>query len=196
MRISSSSAPSESSRDSKEISGTDVTATRRLKLLSYNIQAGIATNGYRHYLTHSWKHLLPCPKRLDNLSRIASLIGGFDIVGLQEVDAGSLRSGFINQTEFLAIEGRFPYWYDQTNRNLGKFAQHGTVESLMPCGSDASETPRHDPRPRCAHGAFRSRRGCIDSGDRASGIGPACAFPSARMHRRDYRRLPSRDRDG
>jgi len=139
MRISSSSAPSESSRDSKEISGTDVTATRRLKLLSYNIQAGIATNGYRHYLTHSWKHLLPCPKRLDNLSRIASLIGGFDIVGLQEVDAGSLRSGFINQTEFLAIEGRFPYWYDQTNRNLGKFAQHSTGLLSRLCPAEVTQ---------------------------------------------------------
>ncbi|HSW53333.1 MAG TPA: endonuclease/exonuclease/phosphatase family protein [Sulfuricaulis sp.] len=97
-----------------------------MKLLSYNIQTGIATNGYRHYLTHSWKHVLPCPKRLDNLDRIARLVGGFDIVGLQEVDGGSLRSGFINQTEYLALSGRFPYWYDQTNRNLGKLGQHST----------------------------------------------------------------------
>jgi endonuclease/exonuclease/phosphatase family metal-dependent hydrolase len=99
---------------------------RRVKLLSYNIQTGIATNGYRHYLTHSWKHVLPCPKRLDNLDRIARLIQDVDIVGLQEVDGGSLRSGFINQTEYLALAARFPYWYDQTNRNLGKFAQHST----------------------------------------------------------------------
>lgn len=126
MRISVSSAPFESSRDSKEVSGADLTATRRLKLLSYNIQTGIATNGYRHYLTHSWKHVLPCPKRLDNLDRIANLVGGFDIVGLQEVDGGSLRSGFINQTEYLALSARFPYWYDQTNRNLGKLGQHST----------------------------------------------------------------------
>jgi len=102
------------------------TGARRLRLLSYNIQTGIATNGYRHYLTHSWKHVLPCPKRLDNLDRIGTLIRDFDIVGLQEVDGGSLRSGFINQTEYLALAARFPYWYDQTNRNLGKFAQHST----------------------------------------------------------------------
>jgi len=99
---------------------------RRLRLLSYNIQTGIATNGYRHYLTHSWKHVLPCPKRLDNLDRIARLIQDVDIVGLQEVDGGSLRSGFINQTEYLALAAHFPYWYDQTNRNLGKLAQHST----------------------------------------------------------------------
>jgi len=110
-----------------------------MKLLSYNIQAGIATNGYRHYLTHSWKHVLPCPKRLDNLDRIAKLIGGFDIVGLQEVDGGSLRSGFINQTEYLALSARFPYWYDQTNRNLGKFAQHSTGILSRLCPAEVTE---------------------------------------------------------
>jgi endonuclease/exonuclease/phosphatase family metal-dependent hydrolase len=99
---------------------------RRLRLLSYNIQTGIATSRYRHYLTHSWKHVLPYPQRMDNLDRIAKLIGNYDIVGLQEVDGGSLRSGFINQTEYLALQAHFPYWYDQTNRNLGKLARHST----------------------------------------------------------------------
>lgn len=97
---------------------------RRLRLLSYNIQTGIASSRYHHYLTHSWKHVLPYPERLDTLDRIAALATDFDIVGLQESDAGSLRSGFINQTEYLAERARFPLWYDQTNRNLGHFAQH------------------------------------------------------------------------
>lgn len=119
--------------------GTGNTAARRLKLLSYNIQAGIAAKGYRHYLMHSWKHVLPCPKRLDNLDRIAALIGEFDIVGLQEVDGGSLRSGFINQTEYLALEARFPYWYDQTNRNLGKLAQHSTGLLSRLCPAEVTE---------------------------------------------------------
>lgn len=109
-----------------EETGTHETPVRRLKLLSYNIQTGIAAKGYRHYFTHSWKHVLPCTKRLDNLDRIATMVGQYDIVGLQEVDGGSLRSGFINQIEYLALEARFPYWYHQTNRNLGKFAQHST----------------------------------------------------------------------
>lgn len=122
-----------------EESSTGQTPARRLKLLSYNIQAGIAANGYRHYLMHSWKHVLPCPKRLANLDRIAALIGEFDIVGLQEVDGGSLRSGFINQTEYLALEGRFPYWYDQTNRNLGKFAQHSTGVLSRLCPTEVTE---------------------------------------------------------
>jgi endonuclease/exonuclease/phosphatase family metal-dependent hydrolase len=126
MRISVSSALTGIATGDRKQPVADTTATRRLKLLSYNIQTGIATNGYRHYLTHSWKHVLPCPKRLDNLDRIAKLVGGFDVVGLQEVDGGSLRSGFINQTEYLALSARFPYWYDQTNRNLGKLGQHST----------------------------------------------------------------------
>jgi endonuclease/exonuclease/phosphatase family metal-dependent hydrolase len=122
-----------------EESDSGKTAVQRLKLLSYNIQAGISAKGYHHYLTHSWKHVLPCPKRLDNLDRIASLIRESDIVGLQEVDGGSLRSGFINQTEYLALEGHFPYWYDQTNRNLGKFAQHSTGVLSRLCPAEVTE---------------------------------------------------------
>lgn len=99
-------------------------AGQQLRLLSYNIQTGIATRRFHQYLTHSWKHLLPHGERVENLNRIAHMIHDYDVVGLQEVDAGSLRSGFINQTEYLAVRGGFPYWYDKTNRNLGKLAQH------------------------------------------------------------------------
>jgi len=105
-------------------SGTGVQTGRRLRLLSYNIQTGIETSRYHHYLTRSWKHVLPHPERLDNLDRIAKLAREYDIVGLQEVDGGSLRSGFINQTEYLALRGRFPYWFDQRNRDLGHLGQH------------------------------------------------------------------------
>jgi endonuclease/exonuclease/phosphatase family metal-dependent hydrolase len=100
------------------------TGERRLRLLTYNIQTGIATSRYRHYLTHSWKHVLPCSGRRDNLDRIADMVRHYDIVGLQEADAGSLRSGYVNLTEYLATRGGFPHWYDQTNRNFGMFAQH------------------------------------------------------------------------
>jgi endonuclease/exonuclease/phosphatase family metal-dependent hydrolase len=107
---------------------------RRLRLLSYNIQTGIQSSHYRHYFTQSWKHVLPYARRIENLTRIANMATDYDLVGLQEVDAGSLRTGFINQTEFLAMRGRFPYWYDQTNRSLGKLAQHsiGMLSRLRP----------------------------------------------------------------
>jgi len=97
---------------------------RKLRLLSYNIQTGTSTNQYRQFLTHSWKQVLPTSQRIENLSNISQMISDYDVVGLQEVDAGSLRSGFINQTEYLANRADFPFWFHQTNRRMGKFAQH------------------------------------------------------------------------
>ena len=104
----------------------DSVGRQKLRILSYNIQTGISSSKYHHYVTHSWKHVFPCAERIGNLDSIASLLSEYDIVGLQEVDAGSLRSGFINQTKYIAERGHFPYWHDQTHRNLGKFAQHST----------------------------------------------------------------------
>ncbi len=107
---------------------------QRLRILSYNVHVGIATSRYRHYLTHGWKHVLPFPGRQRNLRRIARLMSGFDIVGLQEVDAGSLRSGQVNQTEYLAHQAGMPFWQHRTNRDLGYIAQHslGLVSRQAP----------------------------------------------------------------
>lgn len=107
---------------------------QRLHLLSYNVQGGIESKRYGDYLTHSWKHVLPHPERQVNLARIAAMLRGFDVVGLQEVDAGSLRSGFVDQIEYLAQQGEFPYWHKQINRNLGRLAQHsnGLLSRLRP----------------------------------------------------------------
>lgn len=95
-----------------------------LRLLTYNIQVGVATTRPHHYVTRSWKHVLPHASSFENLDRIAHLIADYDVVAIQEADAGSLRSYFVNQVEYLARQARFPYWYHQTNRNLGKIAQH------------------------------------------------------------------------
>lgn len=96
----------------------------KLRLLSYNIQGGIGTAGYHHYFTQSWQHVLPFRGKRKNLDQVAQIASDFDIVALQETDAGSLRSNFINQTEYLAEKGNFPFWHDQVNRDIGKFAQH------------------------------------------------------------------------
>ncbi|MCP3670727.1 MAG: EEP domain-containing protein [Gammaproteobacteria bacterium] len=96
----------------------------RLRILSYNIQSGVDTQRYRQYVTQSWKHLLPHRERLQNLNRIAPVLGQYDLVGLQEVDSGSLRSGFVDQTEYLAHRAGFPFWYKQINRSLGKIAKY------------------------------------------------------------------------
>jgi len=110
------------------------TTGRLLRILSYNIQVGIPYSRYRHYLTRSWKHVLPFTGRQENLDSIARFIPYFDIVGLQELDAGSLRSNYINQAQYLARQAGFPYWYAQTNRNLGRLAQHslGLLSTVQP----------------------------------------------------------------
>lgn len=101
-----------------------MTAEHKLRLLSYNIQGGIGTAGYHHYVTQSWKHVFPHRSKRNNLDRVAQIVSHYDIVGLQETDAGSLRSNFVNQAEYLAQKADFPFWHDQVNRNMGKFAQH------------------------------------------------------------------------
>jgi endonuclease/exonuclease/phosphatase family metal-dependent hydrolase len=94
---------------------------RQLNLLSCNILAGGSVRRYRDYVTHSWKHVLPHGKRA-NLDGLARVIGEFDLVGLQEADAGSLRSGFLNQTQYLAEAADFPFWSHQPNRRVSRLA--------------------------------------------------------------------------
>ncbi|KAA6182694.1 endonuclease [Thiohalocapsa marina] len=99
-------------------------AGESLRLLSFNIQAGIQSKRYRDYVSNSWKHVLPHLERQRNLANIGALLSGYDIVGLQEVDSGSLRSAFLHQTEYLAQLGGYPYWHSQINRELGMLARH------------------------------------------------------------------------
>jgi len=106
--------------------GMEHNTGQRIRLLSYNVQAGISTGRYRHYITRSWKHVLPHAQRFSNLDRIARLVKDYDIIGLQELDAGSLRSGYVNLTQYLSEKANMPFWSDQTNRRLGRFAQHST----------------------------------------------------------------------
>jgi endonuclease/exonuclease/phosphatase family metal-dependent hydrolase len=113
---------------------TTLDDTSRLRLLSYNIQAGADTRRYSEYVTSGWKQVLPHKDKRNNLNRIAHLLKDFDVVGLQEVDSGSFRSGFIDQTAYLAEQAGFPYWYRQVNRKLGKLAQHsnGVLSRVEP----------------------------------------------------------------
>ncbi len=107
---------------------------RKLRILSYNIQVGINYTKYRHYVTRSWQHVLPYSGRQGNLDGIARFIASFDVVGLQEVDAGSLRSAFINQTKYLAFRAGFPFCHTQTNRKIGHLARHslGLLSRVRP----------------------------------------------------------------
>ena len=121
MRASTKPTPGEAA-----CTGGDTTAAERhLRLITYNIQVGIQTEKYQHYVTRGWQHVLPNNTRDENLNRIAEALKDFDVAALQETDGGSYRSRFVNQVEYLADQAEFPYWYQQRNRNLGKLGQHG-----------------------------------------------------------------------
>ncbi|MGB7757453.1 MAG: endonuclease/exonuclease/phosphatase family protein [Salinisphaera sp.] len=96
-----------------------------LSVLSFNMQVGVGTKRYREYVTRGWRHVLPSQGVRDNLARIADLLGDHDIIGLQEIDAGSRRSRYENQIQALAEQAGFAYWRVQVNRDLGRVAQHG-----------------------------------------------------------------------
>lgn len=99
--------------------------THRLRLLSYNIHVGLPSNRYSDYVIGHWRHRMSYLHRLRNLKKIAEVIKAYDFVALQEVDFGSLRSGFVNQVDYLATHAEFPFWHQQINRNLGRIAKHG-----------------------------------------------------------------------
>jgi len=108
-------------------------AEKRLRLLSCNILAGGSMRHYHDYLTQGWKHVLPTGRRA-NLDELARIIADFDLVALQEADAGSLRSGFINQVHYLAEAAGFPYWSHQPNRRFSRLMQssNGLLARIEP----------------------------------------------------------------
>ncbi|GAB3341679.1 endonuclease/exonuclease/phosphatase family protein [Chromohalobacter beijerinckii] len=131
-------------------------APRSLRLLTCNLQVGIHTSAYHHYLTRSWQHLLPHPKRQGRLDLIGDTLRDYDIVGLQEVDGGSFRSGHVNQVEYLAMRAEFPHYYQQLNRNLGRVAQHsnGLLSRLTPRQIDEYRLPGTLPGRGAIHARF------------------------------------------
>jgi endonuclease/exonuclease/phosphatase family metal-dependent hydrolase len=97
---------------------------RKFTVLTYNIQVAMSSKSIRHHLLHSWHHFLPHPHRHGNLEQIAEVIKPYDVVALQELDAGSFRSDYVNQADYLAKLADFKHAQQQTTRNLGPFAQH------------------------------------------------------------------------
>lgn len=129
----------------------------RIRLLTFNLQVGIQTSAYHHYLTRGWQHVLPHPQRQHRLDLISDVLGRYDIVGLQEADGGSFRSGSINQVEYLAHQAGFPHHYQQLNRNLGRLAQHsnGLLSRLSPALVEEHSLPGTLP----GRGAIHARYG-------------------------------------
>lgn len=113
---------------------TRALAKQRLRLLSCNILAGASVQRYRQYVTRSINAVLPGRSKLENLDRLAELLPQFDVIGLQEADAGSLRSGFLNQTRYLAETSGMPFWSHQPNRPLAQLSHtaNGLISRLEP----------------------------------------------------------------
>jgi endonuclease/exonuclease/phosphatase family metal-dependent hydrolase len=109
-------------------------AERHLRLLSCNILAGGSVKRYSEYVTRSLSAVLPGRGKMDSLDRLAEVLPQFDLVGLQEADAGSLRSGFVNQTRYLAETAGMPFWSHQPNRAMAKLAHsaNGLISRLEP----------------------------------------------------------------
>jgi endonuclease/exonuclease/phosphatase family metal-dependent hydrolase len=107
---------------------------RTLRLLSCNILAGASVQRYSDYFTRSVNAVLPGPSKLANLDSLAELLHEFDVVGLQEADAGSLRSGFLNQTRYIAEAAGMPFWSHQPNRPMVRVAHsaNGLVSRIEP----------------------------------------------------------------
>jgi len=98
------------------------------------VQAGIGTQRPLQYVTHSWRHLIAHRNSVNTLDGIAEVVRDYDIVALQEIDSGSLRSGFVNQLRHIAQRADFPWWHQQVNRNFGRLGQfsNGMLSRFAP----------------------------------------------------------------
>jgi endonuclease/exonuclease/phosphatase family metal-dependent hydrolase len=143
------------------------TAGGVLRLLSLNIQVGLNSSQYRHYLTQAWRHVLPSRGVRATLDAIAQLAQGYDVVALQEADAGSLRTAQLNQVDYLAARAGLAHWEAAVNRDLGPFAQH--------CLGCLSRFPLHQRRYHALPGRLPGR-GALELQIAPAGYAPLRIF--------------------
>lgn len=98
-----------------------------MKILSYNIQAGIGTGAVRDYLLKAHHQVMNTAAKRKTLANIGAFIKDYDIVCLQEVDLGGRRAGFASQVDDLREVSGFEYAADQTNRIVGRASRHGNA---------------------------------------------------------------------
>jgi len=92
------------------------------RIATYNIQAGIGSGRLAHVVTHSLRYLMPHSQSHANLDRIADVVSSMDIVAIQEADAGSFRSRYIHQMDYIAHQAGFPYAHALITRELSDLA--------------------------------------------------------------------------
>ena len=100
--------------------------TRKVHVLCANIQAGATTRRTLDYIVRSWSVWLPFGKS-PNIDAIAALAQRHDVVGLQESDAGSIRSGFSCQAQAIGQRAAMPHTFRQINREIGLVMASGNA---------------------------------------------------------------------
>lgn len=98
-----------------------------MKLLTWNIQAGIGTRRYRDYVFRAHLQLVHAPSKTEALRNIAEEIAPYDVVCLQEVDLGGRRAGHTSQVDEIARLSRHPHVVVQENRRVPGISRHGNA---------------------------------------------------------------------
>lgn len=98
-----------------------------MKLLTWNIQAGIATSRYRDYLFRAHLQMFHAPSKTEALQNIAREIAPYDVVCLQEVDLGGRRAGHSSQVDEIARLSRHAHVAVQENRRVPGISRHGNA---------------------------------------------------------------------
>jgi endonuclease/exonuclease/phosphatase family metal-dependent hydrolase len=98
-----------------------------VKLLTWNIQAGIGTRRYRDYLLHALRQMSHTSSKTTALSNIAKEIAPYDVVCLQEVDLGGRRAGYRSQVDAIALQSGHAHIAVQHNRTIPGVSRHGNA---------------------------------------------------------------------
>ncbi|WP_068082842.1 endonuclease/exonuclease/phosphatase family protein [Novosphingobium rosa] len=98
-----------------------------MKLLTWNIQAGIGTRRYRDYLLHAHRQVIHTAAKNAVLGQIAREVTPFDVVCLQEVDLGGRRAGYRSQVEAIAEASGHAHSAVQQNRVVPGVSRHGNA---------------------------------------------------------------------
>ena len=98
-------------------------ARMRIRVATFNLQAGVGSHAPQHLWAHGWRYLLPHPEQAHVLARAARFLAPYAIVGVQEADAGGMRTGGCDQLARLAELAGFPYRAAMTTRRIGKLAK-------------------------------------------------------------------------
>src|SRR3989344_7464699 len=99
----------------------------KFKAMTYNIQLGIlSVSSTAKVLSDFWKWFVPTNKKF-GLDSVANVLNKYkpDFVGLQEIDVGSFRSDFINQSDYLAKQGGYKYKKHGLSFWMPTLFQHG-----------------------------------------------------------------------